>query len=567
MLKKTSSLLTLLAILVLNSCSSRIKEMKPEFFTVTPKIMEVTGTEIPVTIDGKFPVKFFDKKAVLTITPVLKYKDGETTAESSIFQGEKVRGNDKTISYENGGSFRMKMTFDYIPAMEDAELYLRFSINKGNKTRSLPEVKVADGCITTSQLYRETSTTANIAWCEDAFQRVIKQAKEANILFLIQQTNLRMSELKSKEIKEFKNTITDIATDYENKVLDDVQISSYASPDGNFYLNDDIATGRGDNAAKFVKKELKNAKLDSYVDNYYTAEDWEGFKELVSKSELPDKELILRVLSMYNDPEEREMQIKNISSVYKELADEILPKLRRARLTLNYQLIGRSDTQIKEQYESDPKELSIEEILYSSILTEDTKKIEEIFNTAIKIYPSDYRAYNNLGVMAYNRKDYSTAASYFAKAINAKATAPEVKINLGYLDLMNGNIADAESNITAGANTKAGDEALGNLYISQGLYGRAVALFGDICTNSAALAQLLNKDYSKARHTIENIKNPDATTHYIKAIVGARTANIAFVYDGLKDAIRLNPALAQKAANDLEFRKYAQDQTFQSIIK
>ncbi|MBO5921502.1 MAG: hypothetical protein J6Q48_03855, partial [Bacteroidaceae bacterium] len=291
MLKKTSSLLTLLAILVLNSCSSRIKEMKPEFFTVTPKIMEVTGTEIPVTIDGKFPVKFFDKKAVLTITPVLKYKDGEATAESSIFQGEKVRGNDKTISYENGGSFRMKMTFDYIPAMEDAELYLRFSINKGNKTHSLPEVKVADGCITTSQLYRETSTTANIAWCEDAFQRVIKQAKEANILFLIQQTNLRMSELKSKEIKEFKNTITDIATDYENKVLDDVQISSYASPDGNFYLNDDIATGRGDNAAKFVKKELKNAKLDSYVDNYYTAEDWEGFKELVSKSELPDKEL------------------------------------------------------------------------------------------------------------------------------------------------------------------------------------------------------------------------------------------------------------------------------------
>ena len=444
---------------------------------------------------------------------------------------------------------------------------MRFSVNKGNKSKTLPEVKVADGCIATSQLYQQTVTTANIAWCEDAFQRVIKQAKEANILFLIQQTNLRMSELKSNEIKEFKNALNDIATDYENKVLDDVQISSYASPDGDFDLNDNLATGRGDNAAKFVKKELKKAKLDGYVDNDYTAEDWEGFKELVSKSNLPDKELILRVLSMYNDPEEREAQIKNISSVYKELADDILPKLRRARITLNYQLIGRSDTQIKEQYKADPRVLSIEEILYSSMLTEDIKEIEEIFNTAIKLYPADHRAYNNLGVLAYNRGDYNTAASYFAKAGNADNASPEVKINLGYLDLMKGNTADAESNITTGASAKAGDEALGNLYIAQGLYGRATSQFGDSKTNSAALAQLLNKDYSKARNTIENIENPDATTHYIKAVLGARTSNIAFVYDGLKEAVKLDPTLAEKATNDLEFRKYAQDQTFLSIVK
>ena len=567
MFKKVSSLLILAAILVLGSCSSKMKEMKPEFFTVTPEVLEVTGNEVPVTIDGKFPAKFFNKKSVLTITPVLKYKDGEAIAESSIFQGENIRGNDKTISYDNGGNFRMKMTFDYVPAMEESELYLRFSVNKGNKSKTLPEIKIADGCIATSQLYQQTVTTANIAWCEDAFQRVIKQAKEANILFLIQQTNLRMSELKSNEIKDFKNTLTDIATDFKNKVLDDVQISSYASPDGNFDLNDNLATGRGDNAAKFVKKELKNAKLNGYVDNNYTAEDWEGFKELVSKSELPDKELILRVLSMYNDPEEREAQIKNISSVYKELADDILPKLRRARITLNYQLIGRSDTQIKEQYKADPRVLSIEEILYSSILTEDLKEIEEIFNTAIKLYPADHRAYNNLGVLAYNRGDYNAAASYFAKAGNADNASPEVKINLGYLELMKGNTANAESNITTGAGAKAGDEALGNLYIAQGLYGRATSQFGDSKTNSAALAQLLNKDYSKARNTIENIENPDATTHYIKAVLGARTSNIAFIYDGLKEAIKLDPSLAEKAGKDLEFRKYAQDQTFQSIVK
>ena len=567
MSRNKSLLLTLFAVLFLSSCSSNMKDMRPEFFTVTPEVLEVIGNDVPVTIDGKFPAKFFNKKSVLTITPVLKYEGGEAVAESSVFQGVNVRGNDKTISYENGGNFRIKMTFDYIPAMEDAELYLRFSINRGKNSYTVPEIKVADGCIATSQLYRQTVKTANIAWGEDAFQRVIKQAKEANILFLIQQTNLRMSELKGNEVKELKKTINDIATDYENKVLDDIEISAYASPDGDIDLNERIATGRGDNTAKFLKKEIKKANLYGYVDNTYTAEDWEGFKELVSKSELPDKELILRVLSMYNDPEEREAQIKNISSVYEELTSEILPKLRRARITLNYQLIGRTDTQIKEQYESDPQVLSLEEILYSSILTDDLKKQEEIFNTAIRLFPNDYRAYNNLGVMAYNNGDYNTAKSYFAKAGNADNSAQEVKINNGYIELMQGNVADAESYITIGANAKAGNEALGNLYIAQGLYGRAAALFGNSKTSSAALAQLLNKDYSTARQTLESIEEPDATTNYIKAVLGARTSNIAFVYDGLKEAIKLDPSLAQKAANDLEFRKYVKDETFLSIIK
>ena len=191
MLKKVSLLLTLTAVLVLSSCSSKMKEMKPEFFTATPEVLEVIGNEVPVTIDGKFPAKFFNKKAVLTITPVLKYKDGEAIAESSTFQGENIRGNDKTISYEKGGNFKMKMTFDYVPEMEDAELCLRFHVNKGKKNYSLPDVKIADGCIATSQLYRQTVATANIAVGEDAFQRVIKQAKEANIMFLIPGTFLK----------------------------------------------------------------------------------------------------------------------------------------------------------------------------------------------------------------------------------------------------------------------------------------------------------------------------------------------------------------------------------------
>ena len=566
MLKKFSLLLVLAAVM-LSSCSSKMKSMKSEYFTVTPGVLEVVGSEIPATIDGRFPAKFFNKKSVLTITPVLKYEGGEAMSEPVTFQGEKVRGNDRAISYDNGGSFKMKIQYDYVPAMEDAELYVRLVVNKGKKTKTIPEVKVADGCIATSQLYRQTVATADIAYGEDAFQRVIKQAKEANIMFLIQQANLRASELNSTEMQEFRKALKDVATDFENKVLDEIKVSAYASPDGGVMLNDGIAVVREMNTAKQMKKELKKAKLDGYVESEYTAEDWEGFKELVSKSNLPDKELILRLLSMYNDPEEREQQIKNISSIYSELADEVLPKLRRARITLNYQLIGRSDEQIQEQYAADPSVLSLEEILYSSILTDDAAAQKDIFNTAIKLHPTDYRAYNNLGVMAYNAGDYTTAASYFEKALAANSNAPEVQVNLGYLELLKGNVADAESLIALGAEAKAGDEALGNLYIAQGEYGRAAALLDGAATNSAALAQLLNKDYSTARQTLDEIANPDATTYYIKAVLGARTSNIAYVYDGLKEAIKLDPSMAKKALGDLEFTKYLQDATFLSILK
>lgn len=555
------------AVVALSSCSSRMGAMKPEYFTVTPGVLEVVGSEVPVTVDGKFPAKVFKKKSVLTVTPVLKYEGGEALAEPVTFQGVKVRGNDRVISYENGGSFKTRMSFDYIPEMEDAELYLRFVESKGNKTYTLPDVKIADGCIATSQLYRQAVATANIAIGEDAFQRVIKQAKEANIMFLIQQTNLRASQLTTEEMEELKATMADIAKDYENKVIDEVEVSAYASPDGGVLLNDNIATGREINTAKFVKGEMKKAKLDGYVDSKYTAEDWEGFQELVSKSELPDKELILKVLSMYDDPEEREMQIKNISSIYSEIAEDVLPKLRRARITLNYQIIGRSDEQILEQYAADPKVLSLEEILYSSMLTEDPAGQKEIFNTAIRLHPADYRAYNNLGVLAYNEGDYTTAASYFEKALGANAAAPEAQLNLGYLELLQGNVSEAESLIALGVDSKAAAEALGNLYIAQGEYGRASVLLEDKNTNSAALAQLLNKDYSTVRETLDNIKNPDATTYYIKALLGARTSNIAFVYDGLKQAIKLDPSMAKKAAGDLEFAKYLQDATFQTIIK
>lgn len=566
MQKKLTFMLSLAVMIIVSSCSSKMDALKPEYFTVTPQVLEVVGTEIPVTIDGRFPHRFFDKKTVLSITPVLRYDGGEAVAEPVVFQGEKVKGNNRTVSYENGGNFSMRMNFDYVPEMIKSALYLTFTVTKGSKSYTLPDVKVADGCIATSQLYRSTVKSANLAVGEDAFQRVIKQAQQANIMFLIQQTNLRGSEINTQQMKALADSMKAVAADPERRIVDNVEVAAYASPDGGVLLNVDVANGREKNTAQYVKKQMDRAKLDSYLDTDYTAEDWDGFRELVSQSNLPDKEIILRVLSMYNEPEEREAQIKNISTVYSDLADEILPRLRRARITLNYQLIGRSDSEIMEQFASDPKELSLEEILYASVVSEDADEQEKIYKTAARLYPNDYRAYNNLGKLSFDKGDYAAAEEYIRKAVSLAPTAPEVNVNLGYLALCRGNVTDAETFMAKGSSAKVGDEALGNLYIAQGQYMRAADCLSAQATNSAALAQLLNKDYSTAKATLEAIKTPDAMTHYIKALLGARTNNASLLYDGLKAAVKLDPSLAQKAMADLEFAKYAGNETFKAIL-
>lgn len=567
MFKKITTILSLVTIALLSSCSSKMSGLQSQYFTVTPAVLEVVGTEVPVTIDGRFPAEFFNKKSILTVTPVLKYEGGESVAESVTFQGEKVQGNNRVVSYKDGGNFTMKMKFDYKPEMANSALYLKFNVTKGSKSYELPEVKVADGCIATSQLYRSTVVNANTALGEDAFQRVIKQAQQANIMFLIQQTNLRNNQLNTESIKALKEAMKAVAADTERKVLENVEVAAYASPDGDMSLNVNVATGREKNTANYVRKQMKAAKLEGNLDTDYTAEDWEGFQQLVAQSNLPDKELIIRVLSMYSDPEEREAQIKNISSVYSELADEVLPQLRRARITLNYQLLGRTDSEIMEQFKADAKELSLEEILYAAVITDNVAEKENIYKTAARLYPKDYRAYNNLGMLAYDKGDYKTAAQYWSKAASLAPNAPEVNVNLGYLALLDGDVAKAETYMAKGSNSKDGDEALASLYIAQGQYARAADLFGSEPSNSAALAQILNKDYSSAKNTLSAVSEPDATTYYLTAVLGARTNNASLLYDGLKKAVKLDSSMAQKALGDLEFAKFAGSEAFQAIIK
>ena len=556
-------LLMAMVVALFSSCSKKMGELSADYFTVTPQVLEAVGGKVPATINGKFPEKYFNKKAVVEVTPVLKWNGGEAKGQSAVFQGEKVEGNDQTISYKVGGSYTMKTSFDYVPEMAKSELWLEFKAKVGKKEVVIPAVKVADGVISTSELVNNTLGSANPALGEDAFQRIIKEKHDANIMFLIQQANIRSSELKTA--KEFNKEVANI-NEAANKKISNIEVSAYASPDGGVSLNTTLAENRESNTTKMLNKDLKKAKIDAPVDAKYTAQDWEGFQELVSKSNIQDKELILRVLSMYQDPAQREQEIKNISSVYKNLADDILPQLRRSRLTLNYEIIGKSDEEITKLASSNPSELNIEELLYAATLTNDPAKQEAIYTQATKQFPNDYRAYNNLGKLAYQAGNVDKAESYLKKAASVNA-APEVNMNLGLIALAKGDKAAAESYLGKAAGAKELNETLGNLYVAQGQYERAVNAFGDTKTNSAALAQILAKDYNKAKNTLAGISTPDAYTDYLMAVLGARTNNTSMLTSSLKSAVAKNPALAKKAATDLEFAKYYTNSDFMNIVK
>ena len=556
-------LLMAMVVALFSSCSKKMGPLSADYFTVTPQVLEAVGGKVPATINGKFPEKYFNKKAVVEVTPVLKWNGGEAKGQPATFQGEKVEGNDQSISYKMGGSYTMKTSFDYVPEMAKSELYLEFKATIGKKEVTIPAVKIADGVISTSELVNNTLGNANPALGEDAFQRIIKEKHDANIMFLIQQANIRSSELKTA--KEFNKEVANV-NEAANKKISNIEVSAYASPDGGVSLNTTLAENRENNTTKMLNKDLKKAKIDAPIDAKYTAQDWDGFQELVSKSNIQDKELILRVIAMYQDPAQRESEIKNISAVYKELANTILPQFRRSRLTLNYEIIGKSDEEIAKLASSNPSELNIEELLYAATLTNDPAKQEAIYTQATKQFPNDYRAYNNLGKLAYQAGNIDKAESYFKKAANVNAS-PEVNMNLGLVSLMKGDKATAEAYFGKAAGTKELGESMGNLYIAQGQYERAVNSFGDSKTNSAALAQILAKDYNKAKNTLANVERPDAYTDYLMAVLGARTNNSSMVTSSLKSAVAKDSSLAKKAATDLEFAKYFTNADFMNIVK
>lgn len=552
MRKNLIFILSVCSVLAFTSCS-KMGPLSASNFTVTPNPLETKGGQVPATINGAFPEKYMKKNAVVTVIPELRYGNGQVAkGAGSTFQGEKVLGNDQMISYRLGGRYTMKTAFDFVPAMQKSDMYLTFSARRGNKKINIPAVKVAEGVVATSELYKQLLLSDGGCIAPDSFQRVNARKQEANIKFLVNQANLRRSELKNNSVQEFVAMLKRINADREKLNIRNVEVQAYASPEGGFSFNDKLAGKRQNTSEAYVKSQLKQTGVATGIDAHYTAQDWDGFQKLVQASNIQDKDVILRVLSMYKDPEQREQQIRNMSEAFRELADGILPELRRSRLTINYETIGRSDEQIKTQYATDATKLGVEEMLYYATLEDNMAKKEEIYKRTAEYYDKDYRALNNLATLAFMKGDEMEATRYLERALRVNPQAPEALANLGIMELVNGNVKEAETSIAKALGEQNVNVAIGSLNLAKGNFAQAEKDFEDVNSNSAALAQLMNKNYAAAAATLDKVANPNALTDYLHAIVAARRGNKFAAESYLKEALKKDPSLKTYADNDLE---------------
>ena len=540
---------------MLTGCSKKLNQFQADYFTVNPNPLEVVGDRVPATVTARVPAKFFVKNAQVTVTPYLCFNGQEVASQPYAFQGEKVRGNAPVINYDNGGTVTIPVMYEYQPDMMKSELELAFDVRQGNKQYVLPRVKVAKGVVATAALADAATVTPALA--HDKFQRIINEKYNADIHFLINQANVRDGQVKSSEMLALNQQIKDASGD-KPREIEEINISSYASPEGSLDLNTRLAENREKNTSAYLKNQLKKDNVTEFgeLTANFTPEDWEGFQKLVAASNIQDKELILSVLSMYKDPEQREREIRNLSSIFDQLADQILPRLRKSRITASINVIGKSDQEILDLYSSNPSALSADELLYAATLVDDNGDKMKIYETAARLYPNDYRAFNDLGLTQYVAGNYDAAKGNFAKATRLAPEAAEPQMNLGLISLMNKDYRQANQKFGAAAGLEELNDAMGTYYLMTGDANAAVKAFGNAKTNNAALAQILAKDYSKAKSTLAGVTAPNAMTYYITAILGARTNNDTMVNNNLRQAVKLDRSLADKAAKDLEFQNF-----------
>ena len=557
LLKITTALL--LAVLV-SSCACRLKPLENSAAQVDPNPLTLVGTQIPGQVRLTLPAKWCHKRAIVNITPQLRYAGTSVTGQTVTIQGENVRDNYQTISYERGGSVIVPFAFEYKPGMEQSDLYLTFTATVKGKQVNLPAIKVARGTIMTAGLASISDITPALA--RDAFQRVIKEQYTADLKFLINRAEVRAAELNKREVKDWQDVV-DNAYQVPNQEVD-IEIQAYASPDGAQDLNERLSAERERNTSRVVARQLGNKKIE--VNAHYTAEDWDGFQKLLEASNIQDKELVLRVLSMYPDPEDREREIRNLSHVFTQLADEILPELRRSRLNANVRIIGKSDDELKMFMAQRPGRLTIEEILYTATLYDNAREQMNAYQQATQLYPNDYRAYNNIGTLYLAQGNYEQAAKYFAQAQKIQPNAAS-NMNEALLALDRGDLAAAQRLMGSAVEVPEAGQGIGLLQMHEGKYADAIRSFGNTPSNTLAIAQIMQGQYADATRTLAAVAQPNGETAYLKAVVAARTNDLQGLISNLRSAIAQDSSYALRAQRDLEFAAFSQTPEFVALVK
>ena len=561
----------IIAALLLSACGG-ITKMKDTSSTVkhsvTPSPLEMHGGKVDVTINTTFPGKYFNKKALLVVTPVLTYEGGEAAYDTVIFQGEQVEANNTPIPFENGKTVTYSGSVPYVEGMKTSQLVLKAYGQVKDTKVPFPDTKIADGVIATPALVQVDPKAIMVG---DKFERVIPAQYEADINYVINKADVRPKELKDTDIKDLENEVA-AASANDRVDIKSAAISSYASPDGPEDLNTKLSANRGKSAQGYFSKLLKKSKVekakeDNFLNVVSTPEDWDGFKAAMEKSDIKDKDLVLRVLSMHSDPVVREKEIKNISEAYEEIKDKILPELRRSKLIVNVDNIGYSDEELLDLVKSNPDTLNEEEILYAAKLVGDAEGKLAAYQKAAENFPKSFRAINNVGYVQVQMGKLDDAKASFEKAKEIEDN-DVVNNNLGVVALLQGDSSGAEDMFTSAMG--AGDAVsynLGIIKIQQGDYKAAVNYLGNGCNFNTALAKMLNGANDDALSALNCIAEPTAMDYYLKAIIGARMDNSDMVFSNLRSAVGKDAALKDAVKSDLEFAKFRADESYNAIVE
>jgi tetratricopeptide (TPR) repeat protein len=564
----------LIAALLLSSCGG-LDKMAEEYGTLqfksTPKVLEMHAGEVEYSIKGDIPPEWFNKKAVVEFKPVLTYNGNEKVLESKTYQGEDVEANNPVMAYETGGSVDLSGSFPYQEEMRVSKLVVRGVAKIDDESVNMPDINVAKGIKATPKLVQVDPKPVMAA---DKFIRVTEHTKDADIHYLIERYNLRKEELSQEDIKNLESFVSEVEK-AENKKYKGIKISAYASPDGPMDLNEKLSSGRKETANEYLNKVVDKKKLSEedakkLYEAKTTTEDWEGFKKLVQESDIEDKDLILRVLSMYSDPEVREQELENMAKTWKVLADDILPKLRRSELNITIEQIGFSDDEIKDFVDSNPDTLNKEELLYAGykLFKGNLDKQLKAFELAAEKDPKCMRAYNNIGYAKIKQGNLNDAKEALEKANELKDGNAQVLNNLGVIALENGNIEEAKQYFLDA--TDAGKQVeynLGIINIKQGDYEAAINYLQSYRSFNTALAMLLGDKINESKTMLEGLDKQDAMVNYLQAVVAARKNQENEVFDNLRTAIEEDASLKETAKTDMEFVDYFENETFKSIVE
>ena len=563
----------LLVGIVFSGCNP-LKKMKDGSqdvrYNVNPPVLEVVGDQVAINFSGSYPPRYFNQNVIVTLTPVLRAGSSELELPETKVQGENVKDNHRVIGWNNGGSFSYSETVTYRPEFQLSELMLDI-VGTDKKGRSLhfDPVKIADGINTTALLVEKEGKGV---FAPDQFKRITPDSYEADIKYMIQQSDVRAAETRKPEIQAFTQAVMAAAAN-ERVNFTGTTLSAYASPEGPFDLNERLSTSRGRTGSDFFARNFaaRNVNVPQVMSSELlevvtTAEDWEGFRQLVERSNIRDRDVILRVVSMHADPIVREQEIKNISAAYEEIKVQILPELRRSKLTVNVERVGWSDQELNAHFDSNPTTLDVEEILYTATLTQDANRKLAIYQAAARQFPTDYRTNNNLGVALLNlgRTADAKTALLAAQAVSDNEI---VKNNLAVVAIREGNLSQAEELLNSAG---ARDEVkfnLGTVKIIQGNYEDAINHFGNQVETNAALAKLLAKQNEAALSTLNAIRTESALVYYLRAVTGARLNNTDMVMQNLRTAASRSPELKANAPKDVEFANFFQDPQFRTIVQ